>query len=138
MFLLCGAGPYVCIVCVCVYVCVYVYVYMCVCIYVCVCVYVRVCVCVFIGLRHHSEGTCWRYISSLNKKKFKCKFSKLCVNVSYRAATLRLVVDSLAVGIKKFEIIVRCSGYLVGSRPIPMEPSAGHVIKYYKGVLDIG
>ena len=36
------------------------------------------------------------------------------------------------------EIIVRRSGYLVGSRPIPMEPSAGHVIKYYKGVLDIG
>jgi len=44
----------------------------------------------------------------------------------------------LAVGIKKFEIIVRRSGYLVGSPPIPMEPSAGHVIKYYKRILVIG
>ena len=59
------------------------------------------------------------------------------MNDPYKAATLRLVVDSLAVGIKKFEIIVRRSGYLVGSRPIPMELSAGHVIKYYKGVLGI-
>ena len=60
------------------------------------------------------------------------------MNDPYKAATLRLVVDSLAVGIKKLEIIVRRSGYLVGSQPIPMEPSAGHVIKYYKSVLDIG
>jgi len=42
------------------------------------------------------------------------------------------VVDSLAVAIKKYEIIVRRSGYLVGSHPIPMEPSTGRVIKYYK------
>src|SRR6218665_1560697 len=157
MFVLVGCGrgarPYVSIVCVyvymcvcmciciCVYVCVYVcmYVYVCVCIcmcvYICVCVYV--CVCVFIGLPHHSEGTYWRYISSSNKLKLKCTLSKLCVNDSYKAATPRLVVDSLAVGIKKFEIIVRRSGYLVGSRPIPMEPSTGHVIKYYKRILDI-
>src|SRR6218665_1432874 len=90
---------------------------------------------------HNSEGTCWRYISSSNKLKLKYTLSnttKLWMNDPYKAATLRLVVDSLAVGIKKFEIIVRHSGYLVGSRPIPMEPLAGHVIKYYKGVLDIG
>src|SRR6218665_1597203 len=123
--------------CVCVYVCVCVCVYVCVYVCVCMCVWVCVCVCVFIGLPHHSEGTCWRYISSSNKLKLKCTLSKLCVNDSYKAATLRLVVDSLAVGIKKFEIIVRCSGYLVGSRPIPMEPPAGHVIKYYKRILDI-
>src|SRR6218665_3325631 len=100
---------------------------------------------VFIGLPPHDrEGTCWRYISSSNKLKLKCtltNLSKLCVNDPYKVATLRLVVDSLAVCIKKLlktsklEIIVRRSGYLVGSRPIPMEPSAGHVIKYYKGVL---
>ena len=60
------------------------------------------------------------------------------MNDPYKTATLRLVIDSLAVCIKKYEIIVRRSGYLVGSRPIPMEPSAGHVIKYFKGVLDIG
>src|SRR6218665_906401 len=96
MFLLCGAGPYVCIGwlwawVICFYyaalgymfllvgcrrgagpyvsiVCVYVYMYVCVymCVYVCICVYVCVCVCVFIGLLHHSEGTCWRYRSSSN------------------------------------------------------------------------
>src|SRR6218665_3110295 len=53
---------------VCVYMCVCVCVYVCVCIYVCVCVYVCMYVCVFfIGLPHHREGTCWRYISSSNK-----------------------------------------------------------------------
>src|SRR6218665_2362048 len=90
---------------------------------------------------HNSEGTCWRYISSSNKLKLKYTLSntsKLWVNDPYKVVTLRLVVDSLAVGIKKFEIIVRRNGYLVGSRPIPMEPSAGQVIKYYKGVLVIG
>ena len=95
---------------------------------------------VFIGLPHHREGTCWRYISSSNKLKLKYTLSnttKLWVNDPYKAATLRLAVDSPAVGIKKFEIIVRRSGYLVGSRPIPMEPSAGHVMKYYKRILDI-
>src|SRR6218665_454136 len=95
---------------------------------------------VFIGLPHHGEGTCWRYISSSNKLKLKytlSNISKLWVNDPYEVAMLRLVVDSLAAGINKFEIIVRCSGYLVGSRPIPMEPSAGHVIKYYKRILDI-
>src|SRR6218665_537947 len=105
--------------------------YVCMCVYICVCMCVYacmyVCVCVFIGLPHHSEGTCWRYISSSNKLKLKCTLSKLCVNDSYKAATPPLVV-----GIKKFEIIVRHSDYLVGSRPIPMEPSTGHVIKYYK------
>src|SRR6218665_235704 len=121
------------VLCVCMCICVCVYVYMYVCVYMCVyvCMYVCVCVC------FHMEGTCWRYISSSNKLKLKCTLSKLCVNDSYKAATPRLVVDSLAVGIKKFEIIVRRSGYLVGSRPIPMEPSAGHVIKYYKRILDI-
>ena len=93
---------------------------------------------VFIGLPHHREGTCWRYISSSNKLKLKYTLSKLCVNDPYKAATLRLVIDSLAVCIKKYEIIVGRSGYLVGSRPIPTEPSAGHVIKYCKDVLDIG
>src|SRR6218665_3831192 len=159
-----GARPYVCIgwlwawrwaiclywlavghmfqlyVCMCICMCVYVYICMCMCICVCMCVCMCVCVyvCVFfIDLPHHSEGTCWRYISSSNKLKLKCTLSKLCVNDSYKAATLRLVVDSLAVGIKKFVIIVRRSGYLVGSRPIPMEPSAGHMIKYYKRILDI-
>src|SRR6218665_4153460 len=138
MFLLCGAGPYVCIgwlwaicfYCACICVCVYVYMY--VCVYMCVYVCMYVCVCVFIGLPHRSEETCWRYISSSNKLKLKCTLTKLCVNDPYNAATLRLVVDSLAVGIKKFEIIVRHSDYLVGSRPIPMEPSTGHMIKYYK------
>src|SRR6218665_3346959 len=93
MFLLAGCGlgarPYVCIgwlcawrwaicfncMCVYVYMCVCVYVYMYVCVYICVyvCMYVCVCVCVcvwpyvFIGLPHHREGTCWRYISSSNK-----------------------------------------------------------------------
>src|SRR6218665_1503473 len=102
-----GAGPYVCIgwlwaicfycACVCVYVCVCVCVYVCVCIYgcvcvyvfVCVCVYVCVCVCVFLGLPHHSEGTCWRYISSSNKLKLKCTLSKLCVNAPYKVASCR-------------------------------------------------
>src|SRR6218665_1063524 len=93
MFLLCGARLYVSIgwlwawgsaiclywlavrvalghmfqlyVCVCVYVCVYICVY--VCMYVCVCVCVCVWPYVFIGLPHHREGTCWRYISSSNK-----------------------------------------------------------------------
>src|SRR6218665_592740 len=60
------------------------------------------------------------------------KYIKLRVNDPYKVATQRLVIDSLAVGITKFEIIVRRSGYLVGSRTIPMEPSTGHVIKYYK------
>src|SRR6218665_47545 len=61
----------------------------------------------------------------------------------YAAASGRFELTSLAVGIKKLlktsklEIIVRRSGYLVGSRPIPMEPAAGHVIKYYKDVLVI-
>src|SRR6218665_97957 len=55
----------------------------------------------------------------------------------YAAASGRFELITLAVGIKKLEIIVRRSGYLVGSRPIPMEASAGHVIKYYKGVLVI-
>src|SRR6218665_3318605 len=87
---------------------------------------------VFIGLPHHREGTCWRYRSSSNKLKLKYTLSKLCVNESYKVTTQRLVVDSLAVGIKKYEIIVRRSAYLVGSRPIPMEPSTGHMIKYYK------
>src|SRR6218665_3683335 len=93
MFVLVGCGlgarPYVCIgwlcawrwaicfncMCVYVYMCVCVYVYMYVCVYICVyvCMYVCVCVCVcvwpyvFIGLPHHREGTCWRYISSSNK-----------------------------------------------------------------------
>src|SRR6218665_2844629 len=98
---------------------------------------VRVYVCMYVTICFHREGTCWHYISSSNKLKLKCTLSKLCVNDSYKAATLRLVVDSLAVGIKKFVIIVRRSGYLVGSRPIPMEPSAGHMIKYYKRILDI-
>src|SRR6218665_1259030 len=64
MFLLCGAGPYVSIVrvYVCVYVCVYVYMCVCVCVYVCVCVRPYV----FVGLPHHSEGTCWCYRSSSN------------------------------------------------------------------------
>src|SRR6218665_4190421 len=82
---------------------------------------------VFIGLPHpsqHREGTCWRYISSSNKLKLKYTLSntsKLWVNDPYKVAMLRLVVDSLAVGIKKLEIIVRRSDYLVGSRPIPMD-----------------
>src|SRR6218665_2149773 len=158
MFLLCGAGPYVCIgwlwawgSAICFYYAALGYMFLLVgcrrgagpyvsivCIYVCVYACMYVCVCVFIGLPHHSERTCWRYISSSNKLKLKCTLSKLCVNDPYKTATLRLVIDSLAVCIKKYEIIVRRSGYLVGSRPIPMEPSTGHVIKYYKGVLDIG
>src|SRR6218665_1700602 len=117
MFLLCGARLYVSIgwlwawgsaIClywlavghmfllyVCMCICVCVYVYMCVC--VCVCVYICECVCVFIGLPHHSEGTCWLYITSSNKLKLKCtltNISKLCVNDPYKAATQRLVVDS--------------------------------------------
>src|SRR6218665_2115425 len=93
MFLLCGARPYVSIVRVYVYmyVCVYMSVYVCVCM--CVCVYV--CVCVFIGLLHHSEGTCWRYISSSNKLKLKYTLSKLCVNESYAAASGRLELTPL-------------------------------------------
>src|SRR6218665_335850 len=65
-----GAGPYVSIVCVYVYMCICMCVYICVCMCVCMCVCVCVCVCmfvcVFIGLPHHSEGTCWRYRSSSN------------------------------------------------------------------------
>src|SRR6218665_2855845 len=60
-----GAGPYVSIVCVCVYVCVCMCICMFVYIFVCMCVCVYVCV-FFIGLPHHSEGTCWRYRSSSN------------------------------------------------------------------------
>src|SRR6218665_204760 len=75
------------------------YVYMCMCICVCVymCVYVcmYVCVCVFIGLPHHSEGTCWRYISSSNKIKLKYTLSKLCVNESYAAASGRFELTTL-------------------------------------------
>src|SRR6218665_3484823 len=84
MFLLC-----VCIcICVCEYVYMYVCVYMCVyvCMYVCVCVYVCV---FFIGLLHHREGTCWRYITSSNKLKLKCTLLKLCVNDPYKAASCR-------------------------------------------------
>src|SRR6218665_834745 len=96
-----GAGPYVSIVCVYVYKCVcvyvYMYVYMYMCVYMCVYAGMYVCVCVFIGLPHHSERTCWRYISSSNKLKLKCTLSKLRVNDPYRTATLRLVIDSLAV-----------------------------------------
>src|SRR6218665_2335287 len=105
MFVLVGCGPYVSIV--------RVYVYMCVCMCICMCVYICVymCVCMCVCVCFHMEGTCWRYISSSNKLKLKCTLSKLCVNDSYKAATPRLVVDSLAVGIKKFEIIVRRSGY---------------------------
>src|SRR6218665_2955508 len=65
MFVLVGCGPYVSIVCMCICVCVYGYICMCICICVYVCVYVYVCV-FFIGLLHHSEGTCWRYRSSSN------------------------------------------------------------------------
>ena len=90
MFLLAGARPYVSIGwlwawrwAICFY-CVCVYVYMCV----CVCVYVYVCVCVFLGLRHHREGTCWRYISSSNKLKLKYTLTKLCVNELYKAAAI--------------------------------------------------
>src|SRR6218665_1075004 len=89
-------------VCMCICMCICMCVYICVCMRVCMCV----CVCVFIGLPHHSERTCWRYISSSNKLKLKCTLSKLRVNDPYRTATLRLVIDSLAVCIKKYEIIV--------------------------------
>src|SRR6218665_2746891 len=108
MFLLVGCGrgarPHVSIgwlwaicfycVCVCVYVCVCMCICMCVYICVCMCVCMCVCVCVcvwffFIGLLHHSEGTCWRYISSSNKLKLKCTLSKLCVNDPYKAASCR-------------------------------------------------
>src|SRR6218665_1855762 len=75
---------------------------LCVRICVCMCVCVCVYVCVCVTICFHSEGT-WL-----------------------------VVVYSIAVGIKKFEITVRRSDYLVGSRPIPMEPSTGHMIKYYK------
>src|SRR6218665_1722183 len=117
MFLLCGAGPYVCIgwlwawgSAICFYyaalgymfllvgcrrgagpyvsiVCVYMYV----CVYMCVyvCIYVCVYVCVGMCVCFHREGTCWRYISSSNKLKLKCTLSKLCVNGSYKAASCR-------------------------------------------------
>src|SRR6218665_1638031 len=83
---------YVCMcICVCVCMCICMCVYICVCMCVCMCVYM----CVFIGLPHHREGTCWRYISSSNKLKLKCTLSKLCVNESYTAASGRFELTTL-------------------------------------------
>src|SRR6218665_3694428 len=73
---------------------------------------------------------CFYYVE-LGHMFLLCVCVRVCVCVCVTIC-FSLVVYSLAVGIKKFEITVRRSGYLVGSRPIPMEPSTGHVIKYYK------
>src|SRR6218665_2646967 len=92
MFLLCGARLYVSIGWLWAWARPYVSimrVYVCVCVCMCICACVCMCVCVFIGLLHHSEGTCWRYISSSNKLKLKCTLSKLCVNDPYKAASCR-------------------------------------------------
>src|SRR6218665_1349885 len=63
---------------------------------------------------------------------YVCMYVCVCVCVCMCNHMFSLTMESSAGHVTKYDIIVRRSGYLVGSRPIPMEPSTGHMIKYYK------